>query len=229
MLTFVRTNYRNIVAQMAITICDIWPKTTLVTNCKFCSQYFLAHFLSREFRNFHLSAAQQMFWSGRVCVGKSMFTTRRAVWTFVGPGKYINCTVEKHQQSANRNISGEQRQNIEMCPRSGERNNTERQDLEIKAKWTKQKVEQQETLGKHAFISSNLQQGKVWTQGGENQNEDKDEEVHWRDTNSLLGYRSRRKGGGGGEGGGGQREFNYVSHFTFRRPAPSTNNTAQVF
>ena len=112
MLTFVRTNYRNIVAQMAITICDIWPKTTLVTNCKFCSQYFLAHFLSREFRNFHLSAAQQMFWSGRVCVGKSMFTTRRAVWTFVGPGKYINCTVEKHQQSANRNISGEQIQNI---------------------------------------------------------------------------------------------------------------------
>ena len=50
---------------------------------------------------------------------------------------------------------------VEMCPRSGERNNTRRQDPEIKAKWTKQKVEQQETLGKHAFISSNLQQGKV--------------------------------------------------------------------
>ena len=32
--------------------------------------------------------------------------------------------------------------------------------------------------------------------------------VGW-ETNSLLGYRSRRKGGGG------QRRFNYLSHFTF--------------
>ena len=31
----------------------------------------------------------------------------------------------------------------------------------------------------------------------------------WWETNSLLGYRSRRKGGGG------QRRFNYLSHFTF--------------
>ena len=56
MLTFVRTNYRNIVAQMAITICDIWPKTTLVTNCKFCSQYFLAQF---PFENFGISICQR--------------------------------------------------------------------------------------------------------------------------------------------------------------------------
>ena len=66
MLTFVRTNYRNIVAQMAITICDIWPKTTLVTNCKFCSQYFLAHFLSREARisefPFVSGAANVLIW-----------------------------------------------------------------------------------------------------------------------------------------------------------------------
>ena len=33
-------------------------------------------------------------------------------------------------------------------------------------------------------------------------------EMVW-ETNSLLGYRSRRKGGGG------QRRFNYLSHFTF--------------
>ena len=69
MLTFVKTNYRNIVAQMAITICDIWPKTTLVTNFVLNtfwpdfllreSQYFLAQFSFERGQNFGISICQR--------------------------------------------------------------------------------------------------------------------------------------------------------------------------
>ena len=54
MLTFVRTNYRNIVAQMAITICDIWRKTTFATN--FVGNTFWPTFF-RE--NFGISICQR--------------------------------------------------------------------------------------------------------------------------------------------------------------------------
>ena len=54
MLTFVKTNYRNIVAQMAITICDIWRKTTFATN--FVGNTFWPTFF-RE--NFGISICQR--------------------------------------------------------------------------------------------------------------------------------------------------------------------------
>ena len=162
MLTFVRTNYRNIVAQMAITICDIWPKTTFVTNCKFGSQYFSTQF---SFENFGISICQRRSKCfdlaecalEKACLqggGPSELSLGRANIS-TAPWKSINKAQTETYRGSRYKIL------VEMCPRSGERNNTERQDPEIKAKWTKQKVEQQETLGKHAFISSNLQQGKV--------------------------------------------------------------------
>ena len=160
MLTFVRTNYRNIVAQMAITICDIWPKTTFATNFvgnTFWPTFFRENFgisiCQRRSKCFDLAecalekACLQRGGPSELSLGRANIST--------APWKSINKAQTETYRGSRYKIL------VEMCPRSGERNNTRRQDLEIKAKWTKQKVEQQETLGKHAFISSNLQQGKV--------------------------------------------------------------------
>ena len=160
MLTFVRTNYRNIVAQMAITICDIWPKTTFVTN--FVRNTFWPSFLSRISEFPFVSGAANVLiwpsvrWKKHVYKEEGRLNFRWAGQIYqLHRGKASTKRKQKHIGGADTKYW------VEMCPRSGERNNTRRQDPEIKAKWTKQKVEQQETLGKHAFISSNLQQGKV--------------------------------------------------------------------
>ena len=129
---------------------------------KFCSQYFSAQF---PFESFGISICQRRSKCfdlaecalEKACLqrgGPSELSLGRANIS-TAPWKSINKAQTETYRGSRHKIL------VEMCPRSGERNNTERQDPEIKAKWTKQKVEQQETLGKHAFISSNLQQGKV--------------------------------------------------------------------
>ena len=175
------------------------------------------------------------------------------------PWKASTKRKQKHIGGANTKYWGG-----EICRKRGEEQHLGRMERSKQSRQRK-KRNNKKLFGKHAFISSNLQQQRSGEQergtemmtrifswgvplfllgyyffvgvpilysgyqffswvpilcSGLDQNEDKG--VQWRNTNSLLGYRSRRKGGGG------QREFNYVSHFTFRRPAPSTNNTTST-
>ena len=128
---------------------------------KFWSQYFLAQF---SFENFGISICQRRskcFDLPECALEKACLQRGGPSELSLGRANISTASWKSINKAQTETYRGKYWGGVEMCPRRGERNNTERQDPEIKAKWTKQKVEQQETLGKHAFISSNLQQGKV--------------------------------------------------------------------
>ena len=96
----------------------------------------------------------------RVC-GKSLFTRSRSRLNFGGAVRQIyQLHREKHQQNANRNISGAQIQNIE----AGKYVESEGEEQHLGRMWRSKRSGQskkrnnKKLFGKHAFISSNLQQ-----------------------------------------------------------------------
>ena len=160
------------------------------TNCNsdvFCfhiAQIIWPSFLAWNGQHFGFSICQR---GGKCfdpweCVEKACLQGARAVWTLLGRAQIYQLHPEKHQQNANRNISGAQIQNIE-AGKYVESEGREEQHLgrmrRSKQSGQSKKRNNKKLFGKHAFISSNLQQERSGEQERGNQNRTRARMFSW--------------------------------------------------